>query len=369
MYDDLAKRLRAAGLNVKEYPGWQKNRQSDRAWNPKYVVMHHTAGVGDGLIKFIANGTSAIRGPFSQFLIRRDGTVWLLSAGRANHAGLGGPWRNVPKDSMNSYGWGIEVESRGITADWTPVQWTAAHRTAAVLLDMMNVGKGNILRHKDWAGPRKVDTRYPLAQHVAAVGKELDRLQDPNRGKPAPPKPADRVPAPAPKPVYLKRGSKGSNVLSMQRLLAKAVRGFDYSSGPGLFGPKTEQALKSFQKSKGLTVDGVYGPKTQAALKEATKPKPASKHSAVVEVSNVQPGDSGGDVAVLQWALLSLGYKIPSLTNKTAKFGFMGKETQAAYKQWQKRLGYKGSDADGAPGFASLSALGRKTGLFKAVNK
>ena len=34
----------------------------------------------------------------------------------------------------------------------------------------------------------------------------------------------------------------------------------------GIFGPLTEEAVKEFQKRKGLTADGVVGPKTWAAL-------------------------------------------------------------------------------------------------------
>lgn len=294
MFDDLAKKLRSAGVKVQEVPGWQKNRQADRRWTPKFVVLHHTAGVGEGLASFISRGTPSVRGPLSQFLVKRDGTVVLISAGRANHAGLGGPWKGVPKDSMNSYGWGIEVESRGITPDWTPVQWTAVHRLTAVLLKMMGEGTDHVLRHRDWANGRKVDTRYPLTQHRRAVQVELDRLA--NLGKPKP-KPK---PKPAPKPV----------------------------------------------------------------------PPRAPSHSVAVEVSNVQPGDRGGDVAVVQWALMSLGFDIPLLRTKKAKYGEnFGEQTKAAYRRYQLHLGYRGSDADGEPGFASLSALGKRTGLFKAVNK
>ncbi|MDP9020786.1 MAG: peptidoglycan-binding protein [Actinomycetota bacterium] len=40
----------------------------------------------------------------------------------------------------------------------------------------------------------------------------------------------------------------------------------DYSSGPGTFGPKTEAAVKQFQRSVGLEVDGKVGPDTWKAL-------------------------------------------------------------------------------------------------------
>lgn len=43
--------------------------------------------------------------------------------------------------------------------------------------------------------------------------------------------------------------------------------------------------------------------------------------------------------------------------------GAFGTMTVAAYKTWQQRLGYSGSDADGIPGMTSLSKLGAKWGF------
>jgi peptidoglycan hydrolase-like protein with peptidoglycan-binding domain len=42
------------------------------------------------------------------------------------------------------------------------------------------------------------------------------------------------------------------------------------STGPGIFGPKTEAALRRFQAEHGLTRDGIYGPNTFRALQNAT---------------------------------------------------------------------------------------------------
>lgn len=64
----------------------------------------------------------------------------------------------------------------------------------------------------------------------------------------------------------LKKGSKGEEV----KILQKALK---ITPVDGIFGAKTESAVKVFQKSKGLTADGIVGNKTWDALgiKENTK--------------------------------------------------------------------------------------------------
>lgn len=81
-----------------------------------------------------------------------------------------------------------------------------------------------------------------------------------------------------------------------------------------------------------------------------------------VEVYNVQPGDFNSDVQVLQKALKKV---FPSFDYSSGP-GHYGDRTRAVYKQWQQSLGYTGADADGKPGITSLSALAKRTGLFKA---
>lgn len=64
--------------------------------------------------------------------------------------------------------------------------------------------------------------------------------------------------------VTYQRGSSGSTVKQIQTKL----KNWGYYSGSvdGVYGSATEQAVKSFQKKNGLTVDGKVGPQTQKAL-------------------------------------------------------------------------------------------------------
>lgn len=68
----------------------------------------------------------------------------------------------------------------------------------------------------------------------------------------------------------LRRGSKGEDVIELQKKL-----GFTGADVDGSFGPKTEQAVRDYQHKNGLTVDGVVGTKTWGKL------------------TNLNPGDTG----------------------------------------------------------------------------
>ncbi len=62
----------------------------------------------------------------------------------------------------------------------------------------------------------------------------------------------------------LKKGASGSDVRRVQEALEKA--GFPPGGIDGIFGPGTDAAVRAFQRSKGLVVDGVVGKNTLTAL-------------------------------------------------------------------------------------------------------
>ena len=67
--------------------------------------------------------------------------------------------------------------------------------------------------------------------------------------------------------VIMRRGSAGEAVRALQELLKKC--GYDCGDIDGMFGSKTEAAVKNFQRDHGLIVDGIAGEKTQEALAAA----------------------------------------------------------------------------------------------------
>lgn len=61
----------------------------------------------------------------------------------------------------------------------------------------------------------------------------------------------------------LRRGSKGPVVRELQTLLNRGGAGLVVD---GLFGPRTDAAVRDFQRRKRLAVDGIVGPQTWGAL-------------------------------------------------------------------------------------------------------
>lgn len=66
-----------------------------------------------------------------------------------------------------------------------------------------------------------------------------------------------------PIPPLLKKGSKGSHVVDLQRALNAAGHSLKVD---GDFGPVTDRAVRMFQKARGLVADGKVGPYTWRAL-------------------------------------------------------------------------------------------------------
>jgi peptidoglycan hydrolase-like protein with peptidoglycan-binding domain len=98
----------------------------------------------------------------------------------------------------------------------------------------------------------------------------------------------------------LRRGSTGSAVQDLQTRLLSA--GFNPGPVDGIFGYGTEGAVKSFQSSRGLTVDGIVGPQTWGALDSA----PGTSRPTVPPVSSTPVGGAG----------LSLQHILAAMTRK-----------------------------------------------------
>lgn len=155
---------------------------------------------------------------------------------------------------------------------------------------------------------------------------------DPQQSAPQQPRP------PAPRGADLIRmGDDGADVREVQQRLA-AHRVEDARGRPivadGDFGPRTREAVLSFQRSRGLDVDGVVGPDTLGALRQ---PPP------------LRLGDHGECVVDVQRLLNRAGPDVPV----TGTFNHL---TEGAVKDYQKAHGLT---VDGVVGPNTLEHLQR----------
>jgi peptidoglycan hydrolase-like protein with peptidoglycan-binding domain/muramidase (phage lysozyme) len=88
----------------------------------------------------------------------------------------------------------------------------------------------------------------------------------------------------------VKKGAKGAQVLQMQEHLVRLgyITQAKVNTGRGIFGPKTDAALRWFQREHNLTPDGIFGPKTFDAMRTAqprktenNSPKPPTENGRV----------------------------------------------------------------------------------------
>ncbi|MFQ3595487.1 MAG: N-acetylmuramoyl-L-alanine amidase, partial [Sphingomonadaceae bacterium] len=152
--------LRAAGLKVAEVDGWV-NRGRGPMPGARGVMCHHTAGPAKGnmpSLGVLRNGVPGIPGPLSQLGLGRDGTYYIVAAGRANHAGRG-EYRGITNG--NAVFIGIEAENMGEGQashprhePWPDVQLDAYRRGVAALLKHMGASADMCVGHKEYALPR-----------------------------------------------------------------------------------------------------------------------------------------------------------------------------------------------------------------------
>jgi len=147
-----------------------------------------------------------LHGPLCNILVGRDGVVYLVAAGRANHAGLGGPLRTIPKDSGNKYMIGVEVENDGVGEPFRKELLQVCEVVFSTLLLGLRRRAKMLVGHKEWAPHRKSDParidmdqfRHRVAQEIRAIkrGKQEPK-KEPEKG---PKKPQEPRPTPAPPP-------------------------------------------------------------------------------------------------------------------------------------------------------------------------
>ncbi|HSE16307.1 MAG TPA: N-acetylmuramoyl-L-alanine amidase [Pyrinomonadaceae bacterium] len=253
--------LKDAGLKVSLVDGWEERGLGD-VGNIFGVICHHTGvknpsklnmptlkSLRDG--RKAEPGLAALPGPLAQLGLGRDGTYFVIAAGRAAHAGKGS-FKGV---SGNRQFIGIEAENSGSSNDpWPAVQLDAYQRGVAAILKHLGKDESFCCGHKEYAPGRKDDPSLNMNAFRLAVGTFMN-------GAPAPSLiPAVEPPPPSggePRPT-IRRPMKNEFVRQVQLKLGLTP--------DGTFGPETEATVRAFQRDHDLVPDGIVGPKTWKEL-------------------------------------------------------------------------------------------------------
>lgn len=141
----------------------------------------------------------------------------------------------------------------------------------------------------------------------------------------------------------LHRGSRGAAVERLQDNLIKL--GFmteaQKATGAGIFGPRTENALKEFQRSANLSPTGRLDNPTQQAMRDITS---SLGRTTSVRNENVTKG--------IQDRLVELGFMTRSQVN--TGYGTFGPQTEAAIRQFQARNGIRQTGRVGETTYRNL---------------
>ena len=153
----------------------------------------------------------------------------------------------------------------------------------------------------------------------------------------------------------LRPGMSGDDVKALQQALIDQK----YLSGTadGVFGTRTEHAVREFQRKNGLIEDGLAGDKTQALLygkssgrKESTAQKESADSGSFFrgDYSTIREDSDSARITLLQKALISMDYL------KSSADGKFGDRTKEAVTAFQRA---NGLTADGLAGKKTLKAM------------
>jgi peptidoglycan hydrolase-like protein with peptidoglycan-binding domain len=165
-------------------------------------------------------------------------------------------------------------------------------------------------------------------------------------------------------PATISLGSTGHDVKRLQRVLARHLMWNPFGPITGTFDAGVETAVKTFQQSQGLVVDGIVGPATWAALPSYREASPELKQ-----------GSTGPGVAWLQKTLAGANIGITFVPYGGAIDGVFGPMTEAAVRALQTWAGITVDGVAGdntwfvwmAPGTAQQLTLEGASGLTNGL--
>jgi hypothetical protein len=193
----LARELRAAGLKVVEVQGWENRGRpaSTGSFNPRGPITNHHTGTKTSAsrpmptLQTLIRGRSDLPGPLAQVGVGYDGTVYVIAAGRANHAGRVGKSgvAGMPNGADgNALAIGDEIDTNG-TQVMPKVQRDSVATVNAVVIRHYDRGTSYVHRHQDISGTGKWDLgSRSTSQLRSDAAAEVKRLTSPPKPEPKP---------------------------------------------------------------------------------------------------------------------------------------------------------------------------------------
>lgn len=154
--------LRAAGLRVVETPGWKTRTASGTQPRPVGVLEHHTATPASyarpaPTVQMCITGRPDLDGPLCHAVIGYDGTVHLIAAGRANHAGKAKASGPNPAGDGNTLYVGFEWDYHGVNQGPSPEQYATAVRATRAVLAKLGRPAEAARGHRETSVTGKID--------------------------------------------------------------------------------------------------------------------------------------------------------------------------------------------------------------------
>jgi len=164
--------LRRHGLTVVEIPGWEdRGRDPEHgAFTPVGSLNHHTGSYDaladakddyDYAVWLATKGRPDLPPPLANFSTSREGVVYVLAAGRANHAGTAKARGSVAAGDGNTLYVGTEHQNSGIQG-WSDAQYgTLILLNAVICAEILHTSEKTVAAHYETSVTGKWDPGDP----------------------------------------------------------------------------------------------------------------------------------------------------------------------------------------------------------------
>lgn len=152
-------------------------------------------------------------------------------------------------------------------------------------------------------------------------------------------------------PCYWTGGSQGYGHIALG-----VGKGYCLSTDAGGAGHVAKVKIDVLTSRWGLNFRGWAEDVNEVQVVNPKEGKPAAGWERV-RISAVGPGKRNKDVEVVKRRLIQKVGNERELNTREFK-DYWGNDMTGAYREWQRRLGFSGRDADGMPGHYSLRKLG-----------